>query len=54
LVAKQTDIQAEITILSEFGMLGFEMGYSLENPNTLVQWEAQFVEFVSGAQVMIK
>jgi len=39
-VAKQTDIQAEFTILSEFGMLGLEMGYSLENPNTLVQWEA--------------
>lgn len=56
-LASMSPTQAPFSVsnssLSEYGVLGYELGYSLANPNALVMWEAQFGDFANTAQVII-
>ncbi|HYH25212.1 MAG TPA: multifunctional oxoglutarate decarboxylase/oxoglutarate dehydrogenase thiamine pyrophosphate-binding subunit/dihydrolipoyllysine-residue succinyltransferase subunit, partial [Blastococcus sp.] len=56
-LANLTDDQAKFfvydSLLSEYAAVGFEYGYSVANPKALVLWEAQFGDFVNGAQMVI-
>lgn len=50
---QQAKLQVYNSLLSEYAAMGFEYGYSVEEPSALVLWEAQFGDFANGAQTII-